>query len=253
VRGSVKRANAALVWRLYCGNNWSRGTCVYCGTEGVITDDHVPPQCLFPAPRPDDLITVPSCGTCNTGSSNDDEYFKRSLVLRSDLHDHPIASQLRPSVIRSFHNPKQRKFRDAFLRTVRQVPVRTPGGLYLGHVPTFEMSYDRLHRVTNRITTGLYFTVTGFWDHARAEALTIFEPQTVSSGAPAWIERLLTLPETAIGDGVFSYRVKFWHDVPFASAWLMLFYDTVAIIGATKQRGYEPVQFDELMGGSGPL
>jgi hypothetical protein len=38
-----------------------RGICAYCGTEGPITADHVPPQSWLERPYPDNLITVPAC------------------------------------------------------------------------------------------------------------------------------------------------------------------------------------------------
>jgi hypothetical protein len=125
----------------HMGNKrWKTGVCVHCGREGIVTDDHIPAKCLFPDPKPN-LITVPSCGGCNQGASNDDEYFKRMLVLRSDLHEHPMASQLRPAVIRSLHNPKQRRFRAAFLRTLGQSELRTPAGLFMGTAPTYNIEW----------------------------------------------------------------------------------------------------------------
>lgn len=218
--------------------SWTTGQCVFCGDEGIVTDDHVPAKCLFPDPKPPNLITVPGCGACNGGASNDDEYFKRMLVLRSDLHEHPAASRLRPAVLRSLRNPNQRRFRAAFLRTVKQADVRTPAGLYLGQVPMYHMEMDRMHRVAGRIIRGLYYHVTKERLPPNAEALPVFEPQNVTAVGGVWLGRLLSLPETVIGEGVFSYRFKFFPDRQWASVWLLLFYDTVAIIGATKAPGF---------------
>lgn len=47
--------------------------CVHCGrmAEG---DDHVPSRVLLDEPYPENLPVVPSCTTCNTGFSLDEEY-----------------------------------------------------------------------------------------------------------------------------------------------------------------------------------
>jgi hypothetical protein len=225
---------------------WIQGRCIYCGQEGRVTDDHIPPKCLFLKPRPSSLITVPSCGDCNGGASNDDEYFKRMLVLRSDLHEHPVASCLRASVIRSFHNPRQVGFRKAFLRTVRQTDLVTPAGLYIGSAPAYDVSNDRMHKVAERIVAGLYHRTVGPWDSNKAEAQALFEPHTVLQAWQHWVGKLLTLPETVLVPNAFSYRLRLWREVDYASAWLLTFYDVVHIVGVTTVRGTEPLVFDEL-------
>ena len=65
------------------------GTCVYCGKIRTITDDHIPPSSIFAKPKPNNLITVPSCHYCNQGSSKDDEYFRLTLTIRKDVSQHP--------------------------------------------------------------------------------------------------------------------------------------------------------------------
>lgn len=62
--------------------------CYMCNKEGV-TDEHVPPKCLFPAQKdlPDgidlrkNLITVPACEDHNSKKSKDDEYLLYCLVI----------------------------------------------------------------------------------------------------------------------------------------------------------------------------
>jgi len=52
--------------------------CVYCGENFANTKDHIPPQGIYPKPRPNDLKlhTVPACEECNSGSGVEDEEFK---------------------------------------------------------------------------------------------------------------------------------------------------------------------------------
>ena len=48
--------------------------CSYCRREAT-TNDHVVPRCLLEKPYPANLLTIPSCYTCNTGFKQDEEYF----------------------------------------------------------------------------------------------------------------------------------------------------------------------------------
>ena len=53
--------------------------CYYCG-EPAMSEEHVPPKCLFPEQKDTgkdyrkNLITVPSCDKHNAGKSCDDEF-----------------------------------------------------------------------------------------------------------------------------------------------------------------------------------
>src|SRR5690348_3375624 len=115
--------------------NRRTGECVYCGTIGTMTGDHIPPQNLFARPRPNNLIVVPSCFSCNQSASLDDEYFRMTLSLRDDMREHPANDQLRRAVRRSFANPRKAKFTRAFFQGVRPADFETPAGIYLGRQP----------------------------------------------------------------------------------------------------------------------
>lgn len=132
------------------------GECVYCGTIGPLTRDHIPPQNLFAKPRPSNLIAVPSCPPCNHSATRDDEYFRMTLSLREDLQQHPANDQLRRAVQRSFAKPQQARFTRAFFQGVRRVDVETPGGIYLGQQPVYEVDLRRLKRVAARIAKGSF-------------------------------------------------------------------------------------------------
>jgi hypothetical protein len=73
--------------------------CAMCGGEAS-TDDHIPPQSLYPKPRRPNLQlhTVPACATCNNGASSDDEEFKMIVGLSTgDVQADPdlIATSMR--------------------------------------------------------------------------------------------------------------------------------------------------------------
>ena len=133
--------------------------CVYCGTKGKLTADHIPPKCLFAPPRPATLITVPSCLRCNRAASQDDEYFKALLALKET--DHPDAKEVRESVLRSLARPRSRRFSRNFLDRVGRVNVHTPAGLYLGKRLSYDVDLERLDRVAARVAKGLFYTLKG--------------------------------------------------------------------------------------------
>jgi hypothetical protein len=127
------------------------GACAYCGALGLITDDHVPPRNLFPAPRPNNLLVVPSCLRCNQGASLDDEYFRLTLTFRDDTYEHPAVQQFLPSVLRSLQKPTKLRFSQAFLRSVAEVDVNTKAGIYLGRRSAYNVDLTRLDRVAARL------------------------------------------------------------------------------------------------------
>src|SRR5262249_42358969 len=135
----------------------SVGQCVYCGETAKVTPDHVPPKSLFLSPRPSNLITVPSCSTCNGGASKDDEYFKNINVLRNDVGSHREATQLLQDVLGSLRRPAQQRFTRAFLNKMSPVNLVSPSGLYIGRTMAMDVEGERVKRVLNRMIRGLFY------------------------------------------------------------------------------------------------
>ena len=88
------------------------GICVYCGKKTILTKDHIPPKNLFGQPRPNNLISVPSCLDCNSSFSKDDEYFRFSISIREDIFEE--AQDIYPKVMRSLQKPTKVGFRKNF-------------------------------------------------------------------------------------------------------------------------------------------
>ncbi len=65
----------------HMGGKTRQGVCAYCGNQGNVTRDHVPPKTLFSKPPPIDMPTVPSCEQCNASFKKDDEYTQTVLAL----------------------------------------------------------------------------------------------------------------------------------------------------------------------------
>jgi hypothetical protein len=213
------------------------GECVYCGAIGPITGDHIPPQNLFARPRPNNLIVVPSCLSCNQSASLDDEYFRMTLSLREDMQPHPANDQLRRAVHRAFANPRKAKFTRAFFQGVRRADVETPSGIYLGQQPIYEVNLRRLERVAARIAKGLFYhtrklrlpddyDMISFSEEGNEYASDEFAERIRTRVlAPLWSVR-----ENLIGPDVFSYRFLFAEDDPNVSAWLLIFFKAVRFV-----------------------
>jgi hypothetical protein len=221
---------------------WKKGECVLCGRKRQVTREHTLPKCIFPEPRPSNLITVPACRKCNSASSKDDEYFRLMLTLRDDIHAIPLVRQkLWPKVRRSLQKETKRGFQSALFQNICQVPVFTESGIYVGRRGGYHVDERRLEKVVERTVKGLFY-------HLQKRVL------PSSSGVHVWCEsRFSAMPNDArdhilgialaiwesdgkaatIGDDVFSYKVAFFREDDNASAWLLNFFKRVSFMGLT--------------------
>lgn len=211
--------------------------CTYCDADAT-THDHVPPRGLFPRPWPSDLITVPSCESCNGGASLDDELFRLSLVLREEVEAHPKASQVLQTAMRGLNRPERPALRQAILKSARNVERFSPGGIYLGNNKEYALPLKRIVEVSNRITRGLYFHHIGeplpkeyTVDSRPAQCLNLSDDFALDS-----LLKLIGLinPQVfSVADGAFRYRFGICEDNPEASFWVFIFFDTLAYVAFT--------------------
>ena len=212
------------------------GECVYCGIRGEITLDHIPPKSLFPIPRPSNLIAVPSCLPCNRGASLDDEYFKLVALFKEDAYDHPAVQRLLPSAYRSLTKPKKFKFAQAFYRSMEEIEVKTPAGLYLGKRPTYRVDLFRLDRVAERVAKGLFYHEwkTRLPDSHKMVTYSETGLENIGAESKKKLRRILgplfSISEKVIGPDVFSYRFVRDESNPDCSAWLLAFFRSVRFI-----------------------
>ena len=220
----------------------SRGTCVYCGRHGTLTRDHVPPRNLFGSTSEVQLVTIPCCTKCNGQASKDDEYFRRSLILRHDIPDNPITRELLEAVYRSWRNPRQRGFTRSFLRGVEEKEVYTEGGIYLGQVGTYNVEHHRLDRVVCRIIRGLFYHHSGYpvprdyhvfsychtgvlpSDRPVAKKYVDFAQVVVQSGE-----------EGAVNPDIFKYWFVRTAEDPATTGWLLSFFRSLFFLGGTRR------------------
>jgi hypothetical protein len=205
------------------------GVCAFCGAEGEVTADHVPPQNLFASDVGDDeLITVPGCSRCNGGSSLDDEYFRDVTASRAASFDHPGAQAPRRKFVRSLDKPGAEGKKKGFAKAVVAVR-RPPVGRWSLVTDTSAVSVDieRLHRVVAaKIIPGLYY-------HETKEVLDqelavwAFHDQQFAYPQPQQLMRWLQgAPWKTIRKGVFRYRYRICETDPMLSIWGMEFFTT---------------------------
>lgn len=208
-------------------------SCIYCRVRPADTRDHVPPESLFPRPRPSDLITVPCCRACNASFGQDDEYFRDVTTLRADVADHPAASQILPIVQRSFARPRGRAKLAALLATVTEVNLKSPAGLFLGRGATYEIDFGRVDRFLTRTVRGLFY-------HEQRQPLPSDTRISVALGfaeKTALQESVAPMiagrPVVTKGAGVFRYVWNHVEGDTTATAWVLEFFDRVAFAAIT--------------------
>jgi hypothetical protein len=224
----------------------SSGTqaCIYCGATDNITDDHVPPKCLFERPLPSNLVTVPACRSCNEQLGLDDEYFKTAMVFRWDADVHPVAVARRGSAMRAMARDQARGFLRLFTDTLQSTPIVLRSGIYVGEGGRFVADMNRIRSVVRRIVRGLHYAKLGVVLPFDQEIL-ILEDETLEQFAPdIRVEMLRSLapvlrgePEQ-LGDDVFTF---FWRSQGRnSSEWFMAFYSRIMFFGATAPKAEMP-------------
>lgn len=194
--------------------------CYLCrGTENL-TRDHVPPENLFPKPKPSNLITVPCCKSCNAGFSKLDEQFRvfvSTPVNVSDIGKAVMRSKVFGGSLKKSPALKKQMAKDVFKGT-----VMTELGPFT--VPLIAMDRAVLDPFFTRLTKGLLAT---FYPDVDYFGLKFGVTQLNQFGAqhPTFkgVTSILTADQR--GDGIF----RFWHGVAqeqrTAGMWVYQFYD----------------------------
>jgi len=213
--------------------------CFCCG-EPATTAEHVPPKCLFPRPRPTDLITVPACRDCNSGSKLDDEYFR--LLITSATSDSEPAAALLGDRILPKANTKPALI-NSHVRSMRSVAVYSTSGLFVKVRPAFQFNRSRMQRVINKIVRGLFYHETRrrLLPDTKIDEVLLNPPLS-----PVHSFLLCSLPLRDVGDGnVFSYRFASREETSEWSPWYLMFYNQVLCVTAIQRGSDEnPAQHD---------
>ena len=191
--------------------------CVICGLQPATTDDHVPPQGIFPKPRPSDLIKVRACLKCNKRTSDLDEVFKVFIGIASG-HGSEGEKMFKQQTIRTLqHN---RRLKREIASTICDVWVKPPGGIALGKRPAVLLDSKAHDQIIEKTIRGLHFHHTGV---ILGEAVDI-KVNWHYSLTKDMFDMSSCWPIGVVGDGQFIYKFVASQAEPKASVWICLLY-----------------------------
>jgi hypothetical protein len=202
----------------------SQEQCAYCG-QPATTRDHVPPKGLFTPPLPKNLITVPACGDCNHGASDDDLIFRNELsIMAGSFGESAKAAERLPRSIRRIR--RNRATLKRMVLNAKPVERYSVGGIYLGLGYAVPVAPGVQQRVIRRIVRGFY------WHHFGSSLTDDIHIELVfiDKRKPHWEYALsslrrLNLQHVLIGDGeTFQYLYGQATDDPTFSVWLLIFF-----------------------------
>ncbi len=212
--------------------------CIYCGKPAQ-DFDHVPPQCLFQRPLPEDLVRVPSCIACNKRFGLDDEYFRDSLALSTfEAADPPELKTLHEAVRRSL---MRKKFRPP----ARGILERSQDGWAQRQSPIVErvkllpIDMKRIAKTAERVVHGMHFHHTGRVLPPGYEPKVIHGGRipTIARSDLPFFERLFAPLGQAqwqsIGGRAFGYAFAPATDDPDATLWFLSFFGRLTFLAFT--------------------
>jgi hypothetical protein len=199
--------------------------CYLCGSPNGTTSDHVPPQNLFPEPRPTNLITVACCELCNKSFSNLDEQFRAFIATAANVSERGKGIMRNKVFGSSFKRSpalKKQMAKGVSLGTLmtRQGPTT---------VPLITVDREVLNPFFIRVTKGLlatFYHETNYFGHM----FVVSQPSQFSAEHPLFKTATSQMEAGERGDGVF----RFWHRVEqkkgCAGLWIYQFYDAALFI-----------------------
>lgn len=206
--------------------------CAYCGAPSPTTRDHIPPKGIFPTPRPDDLVTVPSCAVCNQGASASDERFRAYLSLHVGVGT-PSINRLWEQALPSIR--RNRSLHRRLRAEVEPVWLTTPSGVIHGQAYRGRWDSDIHDSTVERMIRGLYFHHYGdvLGTRVRVKALWF-------RGLSADIrEATAECEQRSVGGGQFVYRFVRASDAPLHSIWLFQFHERHWAGGQTAPQAFD--------------
>ena len=178
--------------------------CCLCGIRPATTKDHIPPKCIFPPPRPVDIITVPACKECNESTSAVDEEF-RVFVSLFVGEKTPETERLWESTISTVE--KNHRLLDKAKSAFQPGYITSKHGIILGEADLVVWD-DSMNQVIDKMIHGLYFY---HFDEILAGRVDITVKQlniiTMTDIERARLcESVKPLPCNYVADGQFMYR-----------------------------------------------
>jgi hypothetical protein len=209
-------------------------SCYLCGATDDLTRDHVPPENLFPPPRPGNLITVPCCQRCNKSFDLDDEAFR--VFASSVLGRSPAGARIWKEGVVGSSFRRSPRLRANVARHLTTLTVKTARGNFdaLGIL----IPEDRAVRYLVRLTKGL----TRHFDPSIDYNDATFDVTQLAPTPETFRLLMRTFPYAQRGEGVFSFWRGFKDDDTMG-LWVYAFYGALffmVTIEGYKRRAATP-------------
>ena len=207
--------------------------CAICGTRPATTRDHIPPKGIFPKPRPDDLITVPACATCNNSTSSLDETFKVFVGIATG-HGPDGEKMFREQTSRTLNH--NRRLKRNIASTMQDVLVKTPQGIVLGKRPAVLLDSKSHDSIVEKTIRGLHFHHCGTILADQADISVNWHyhlTEEMYSMSAKWLTG-------NIGDGKLIYKYIITPEEPIASVWIFQFFGRAWSSGTALPKGTRP-------------
>jgi hypothetical protein len=161
------------------------------------------------------------------------------VTMRHDVADNPVAASVLDAVHRSFTKPKKLDFTRALLRSIKEFPVYSAAGLYLGHAASYDVDLQRLCRVIERTTRGFYFNEfkVRLPDDQRCKTYALDGFSFQDPNATASVKRLVDLAfsgkSRVFGKKVFAYWLRKIDGPTPVTLWAFVVYSRVVFLALT--------------------
>ncbi len=77
--------------------------------------------------------------------------------MRIDVHKKETVQKNWPKILRNLNRDESVGFYQSIMRSIKEVDVKTSNGANLGKVSTYDIDYNRITSVSDRIVQGLYY------------------------------------------------------------------------------------------------
>jgi len=195
-----------------------RNICAICGINTATTLDHLPPKSIFPRPRPNNLITVPSCKECNQNASILDEAFRLYLALHVVRQGDEATKKYFQEALKTFeHNGRLQR---EIINNSQPIDCTTESGIYLGQGMKVTWNSTAHDAVIERIVRGLYYHHFGEVLPPQAKVF----PKWFSEPNEEFLQTMNDLTKNIIGNNQFVYFYGRSENDPTKSVWYFEFY-----------------------------
>ena len=203
----------------------SEKRCVYCGVINPDSRDHIPPKGIFPKPRPNNLITVPACKSCNREWSSDDELFKMIIGIKAGMEGKSEIKLWESTKHTVRHNKSLRRL----IEEAKRINIKTPGGIIIGDAYSVKFPDNKVRLMCDRIIRALYYHHYGNFIPVKNNVSLYFpsEPNETVLDLVCHSDELKIIGE----DREFIYTYGQAEDAKGASIWILLFYKRFLVVG----------------------